>query len=242
MSFGNGTRVLFFNTSDAKRCYTQYDGYDTSHCQHPCTTFHTQTRFVSGLKTKAEEMWVKIKFSPKVINFFSYWWAQVNILLAFVHSLVSPSHVSDWSDKWTRWRWPAQHLWSFLSVDFFQRWSNTNYLFSVLLFGRSCSQYIAIFHDKWHVINVWRRIKYISIDNWNWFHPGMTFNLFALFLGWRVFWALARNWSSSGNRNLCEICASCHSKSCGEIWESVVCLPEYGNKTEEFFNICNRLE
>ena len=59
--------VYFFNASDAQRCYTQYDGYDTSACQQPCTTFHTQTRFVSGLKTEPDHMYVRMKFSPKVI-------------------------------------------------------------------------------------------------------------------------------------------------------------------------------
>ena len=66
-----------FNASDVERCLSQFDGYDTSPCRQPCTTFQTQTRFVSGLnmgashftQTDPMEMMVRIKFSPKVIIF-----------------------------------------------------------------------------------------------------------------------------------------------------------------------------
>ena len=54
----------FFDSSDAQRCFSKFDGYDT--CKQPCTTFQTQTRFVSGLKTEPDWMNVRIKFSPKV--------------------------------------------------------------------------------------------------------------------------------------------------------------------------------
>ena len=49
------------------RCLDQFFGYDTSSCAHPCQTFQTRTKYLSGVKTLSSVgMGVKMKFSPKV--------------------------------------------------------------------------------------------------------------------------------------------------------------------------------
>ena len=58
------------NILDAASCHSKFDGYEASPCAHPCTTFHTETRFASGLYTKPDLMMVRMKFSPKVIYMF----------------------------------------------------------------------------------------------------------------------------------------------------------------------------
>ena len=59
------------------RCLDQFFGYDTSSCAHPCQTFQTRTKYLSGVKTLSPDyMGVKMKFSPKVgsdsLDFFQY--------------------------------------------------------------------------------------------------------------------------------------------------------------------------
>ena len=53
------------------RCLEQFFGYDSTSCAHPCQTFKTKTKFLSGMNWQGTElgMAVKMKFSPKVTSY-----------------------------------------------------------------------------------------------------------------------------------------------------------------------------
>ena len=72
-----------------KRCYGQFEGFETSPCAFPCHTYHTQTKYVSQQGQhghKKGRYRVTFHFLQKVSEDLkiSYWWKTTTLKKHFM--------------------------------------------------------------------------------------------------------------------------------------------------------------